>query len=57
MLEIMKIVDEKEREKRQEGRKGNVSYNESAWAKLFCCAFKWGFLKVMCKASLFLNQI
>ena len=31
---------------------GGRSYRESVRAKLFCCAFKLGFLQLICKASL-----
>ena len=50
----MKIINERER-KKNKGRKeerGDASYSESMRAKLFCCAFKLGFLQFMCKASL-----
>ena len=40
-----KIKDRKE-------QRGNASYSESVRAKRFCCAFKLGFLQLVCKASL-----
>ena len=33
-------------------KKGNGIYNERERAKWFCCAFKLGFLQLICKASL-----
>ena len=39
----------KQRQKRTRGDKG---YSERVRAKLFCCAFKLGFLRLICKASL-----
>ena len=39
----------KERQKRA---RGDRSYNERARAKSICCAFKLGFLQLICKASL-----
>ena len=54
----MKITDEREKQiqkkKKTEKNKGigGRSYRESVRAKLFCCAFKLGFLQLICKASL-----
>ena len=55
----MKTIDEREmhktkREKqtKAEKSKGNRSYSERVRAKWFCCAFKLGFLQLICKASL-----
>ena len=52
----MKIIDEvkckkqqKKNEQRQKGAKGTR-------AKWFCCAFKLGFLKLICKTSLIFNS-
>ena len=39
----------KQREKRA---RENRSYSEKVRAKWFCCAFKLGFLQLICKASL-----
>ena len=55
-VEIIKTIDEREmqkttKEKQTERSKGNRSYSEMVWAKWFCCAFKLGFLKLICKAS------
>ena len=57
--EIMKTTDEremqkatKEKWKKTERSKENRSYSESVRAKWFCCAFKLGFLQLICKASL-----
>ena len=32
-------------------QRGDTSFSESVRAKLFCCAFKLGFLQLTCKAS------
>ena len=56
--EIMKTIDEREMQKttkkqtKTERSKGNRSYSEKVRAKWFCCAFKLGFLQLICKASL-----
>ena len=58
-VEIKKTIDEKEMQKttkekqtKTERSKGNRSYSERVRAKWFCCAFKLGFLQLICKASL-----
>ena len=59
-VEIMKTIDEREMQKNKikekqiktERSKGNRSYSERVRAKWFCCAFKLGFLQLICKASL-----
>ena len=58
-IEIMKTTDEREMQKttkekqtKTERSKGNRSYSERVRAKWFCCAFKLGFLQLICKASL-----
>ena len=58
-VEIMKTIDEREMQKttkekqtKTERSKGNRSYSERVRAKWFCCAFKLGFLQLICKASL-----
>ena len=38
--------------KKTEKARGDRSYSERVRAKLFCCAFKLGFLQLICKASL-----
>ena len=55
----MKTIDErkmqkttKEKQTKAERSKGNRSYSERVRAKWFCCAFKLGFLQLICKASL-----
>ena len=49
----MKITDDRERQKKQTKKtKGDRTYTESMRAKWFCCAFKLGFLQLICKASL-----
>ena len=42
----------KEKQRKAERSKGNRSYSEVVRAKWFCCAFKLGFLQLICKASL-----
>ena len=42
----------KEKQTKTERTKGNRSYSERVRAKWFCCAFKLGFLQLICKASL-----
>ena len=53
MSDIMKIIDEREtqRKKTEKNNRGK-SYSERVKAKWFCCAFKSGFLQLICKASL-----
>ena len=58
-VEIMKTIDEqqmqkttKEKQTKTERSKGNRSFSERVRAKWFCCAFKLGFLQLICKASL-----
>ena len=41
---------QKKNKQRQKGATG--SYSERVRAKWFCCAFKLGFLQLICKASL-----
>ena len=55
----MKTIDEREMQKttkekqtKTERSKGNRSYSESVRAKWFFCAFKLGFLQLICRASL-----
>ena len=56
MSEIMKIIDERETyaetKTETEKNKRDKSYSERVRAKWFCCAFKLGFLQLICKASL-----
>ena len=42
----------KEKQTKAERSNGNRSYSERVRAKWFCCAFKLGFLQLICKASL-----
>ena len=42
----------KEKQKKTERSKGNRSHSERVRARWFCCAFKLGFLQLICKASL-----
>ena len=55
----MKTIDDrdlqkttKEKETKTERSKGNRTYSKRVRAKLFCCAFKLGFLQLIYKASL-----
>ena len=50
----MKEKSKYKKKKKTEKNKGigGRSYRESVRAKLFCCAFKLGFLQLICKASL-----
>ena len=55
MPEIMKIIDERERQKtKTERNKGDANYIECGRAKWLCWAFKLGFLELIFKASLIL---
>ena len=58
-VEIMKIIagrqmqkNNKRKKKKTEKSQGNISYSERVRAKWFCCAFKLGFLQLICKTSL-----
>ena len=63
MSEVMKIVVERRtkqpqqhqkkqtNKRRQKRTKRDTSYSEMLKAKWFCCAFKLGFLQLICKAS------
>ena len=57
MPEIMKIIDEREMQKRTKKKQrwkkqgGDRSYKERVRARWFCCAYKLGFLQLICKAS------
>ena len=60
-VEIMETIDERETQKAKENQtkktktersKENKSYSERVRAKWFFCAFKLGFLQLICKASL-----
>ena len=57
-VEIMKTIDEreiqnttKEKQAKTEKSKGNRNYSERGRAR-YCCAFKLGFIQLVCKASL-----
>ena len=51
--EVQKTTKEKQtKDKKLKRSKGNRSYGERVIAKLFCCAFKLGFLQLIWKASL-----
>ena len=59
----MKTIDEREMQKtttekqtKTERSKGNRNYSERVRAKLLCCAFKLGFLQLICKASFIFNS-
>ena len=48
----MKKNKTKEKQTRIDRSKGNRSYSQKVRAKWFCCALKFGFLELICKASL-----
>ena len=54
MSDIMAIIDEREKQKNKDRKKGrsDTSYGESVRAKYFYCAFKLGFVHLICKTSL-----
>ena len=63
MSETMEVVDEREKKKKKETNKQTNkqrqkrtrkkrSYSERMRAKWFCCAFKWRFFQLICKAFL-----
>ena len=54
MSEIMKIIDERERQENKDKKtqRSGASYSESVRVKWFCCAFKLDFVQLICKASL-----
>ena len=54
MSEIIKIIDERERQKSKDGitQRSGASYSETVRAKWFCCAFKLGFVQLICNAPL-----
>ena len=47
-----KTKKEKKQKERQIRTRGDRSYSEWVRAKWFCCAFKLGFLQIICKTSL-----
>ena len=58
-VEIIKTIDEREKlrttkvkQTNAERSKGNRSYSKRVRAKLFGCAFKLGFLQLICKSCL-----
>ena len=46
------MKEKHKRKQRQKRTRKDRSYSERVRAKLFCCAFKLGFLQLICKASL-----
>ena len=54
MLEIIKIMDEREMQQKKDRKeqRGDTSYSKSVRSKWFCCVLKLGFLQLICKASL-----
>ena len=54
MPEILKTVDERERQQKTKTKEQrcDASCSENVTAKWFCYAFKLGFLRLKCKASL-----
>ena len=59
MSDIMEITDERERQKNKNRKKqsSGASYSESVRDKWFCCAFKLGFVQLICKAALIFKSI
>ena len=54
MSDIMEIIGERERQRNKDRKKqrSGASYSKNMRAKWFCCAFKLGFVQLICKASL-----
>ena len=52
MKEKRKNKNKKQNKTKQKRTRGDRSYSERVGAKWFCCAFKLGFLQLICKASL-----
>ena len=54
MSEIMKIINERERQKNEDRKKqkSGARYTKSLKTKCFCCAFKLGFVQLICEVSL-----
>ena len=47
-----KRKEKKKKNKDRKKQRSGASYSESVRAKWFCCAFKLGFVQLICKASL-----
>ena len=54
MPDIMEIIDERKKQENKDRKKqrNGASYSESARDKWLCCAFKLGFVQLICKGSL-----
>ena len=54
MSDIMEVIDERERQENKDRKKqrSGASYSENVRAKWFCCAFKLGFVQLICQTSL-----
>ena len=54
MSDIMEKIDASERQKNKGKKKqrNDAKYSEIVAAKRFCCAFKLGFVQLICKVSL-----
>ena len=50
-------MKEKGKKTDRKKQRSGASYRESVRAKWFCCAFKLGFVQLICKASLILSAI
>ena len=48
----MKEKGKKKKDKDRKTPRSGASYSETVRAKWFCCAFKLGFVQLICKASL-----
>ena len=60
MSDIMEIINEREKQKKNRDKKkqrSGASYSESVRDKWFCCAFKLGFVQLICKAALIFKSI
>ena len=51
-----KYKKKKKKKKDRNEQRGDGSYSERVRAKGFCCAFKLGFLQLICKASFIVNS-
>ena len=71
MSDKMKIIDEieiqktpppkkkptnKQKKQHRKSQRSGARYSESVRAKWFCCAFKLGFVELICKTSLILKS-
>ena len=50
------MKEKHKKKKKTEKNKGDRSFNERVRAKWLCCAFKLGFLQLICKAPSIFNS-